>query len=125
MRFSILHISDLHRDLKDEIPNNWLLDSLSHDFDRFDTQDPKILKPSICIVSGDLVYGASTNPENADAELRHLPLLSRRVGSRLYRRRSQPHASTMEAAGGKISLTICVCNSGCSRSKLPRICQNV
>jgi len=70
MRFSILHISDLHRDIKDEIPNKWLLDSLSRDFEQFDVQDPKILKPSICIVSGDLVYGASVDPENADVELK-------------------------------------------------------
>jgi len=71
MRFSILHISDLHRDLKDEIPNKWLLDSLSRDFEQFDKQDPKILKPSICIVSGDLVYGIAPYLENADKELKH------------------------------------------------------
>ena len=69
MRFSILHISDLHRDLHDEIPNEWLLDSLSRDFDQFDKQEPKILKPSICIVSGDLVFGAAPHAENSDREL--------------------------------------------------------
>lgn len=70
MHFSILHISDLHRDLKDEIPNEWLIDSLSRDFNQFDKQDPKILKPSICIVSGDLVQGVGPHSEDPDTELK-------------------------------------------------------
>jgi hypothetical protein len=70
MRFSILHISDLHRDLNDEVPNEWLLQSLINDFDQFDNQDPKILKPSICIVSGDLIFGVTPNHEYADEELK-------------------------------------------------------
>jgi hypothetical protein len=43
MRFSILHISDLHRDLRDEINNTWLLDSLRNDLAQFSQQDPQIL----------------------------------------------------------------------------------
>jgi len=31
MRYSILHLSDLHRDLTDEIPNEWLIDSIERD----------------------------------------------------------------------------------------------
>jgi Calcineurin-like phosphoesterase len=57
MRFAILHISDLHRDLSDEINNKWLLDSLENDFNQFDRQTPTIARPSLCIVSGDLIYG--------------------------------------------------------------------
>lgn len=63
MKFSILHISDLHRDLSDEIANEWLLDSLARDFDRFDEQTPKIMRPTLCIVSGDLVHGTRDTDE--------------------------------------------------------------
>ncbi len=69
MRFSILHISDLHRDLKDEINNTWLIDSLARDFEQFTEQDPAIMKPSLCIVSGDLVYGVKPNAGDAATEL--------------------------------------------------------
>lgn len=70
MHFSILHISDLHRDLSDEVANEWLLDSLERDFDQFSEQNPKIMKPSLCIVSGDLVYGVGLDVEEADNELK-------------------------------------------------------
>jgi 3',5'-cyclic AMP phosphodiesterase CpdA len=70
MNFSVLHISDLHRDLSDEVANEWLLDSLARDFDQFEEQTPKIMRPSLCIVSGDLVHGVSPNANNADNELK-------------------------------------------------------
>ncbi len=70
MIFSVLHISDLHRDLSDEVANEWLLDSLARDFEQFDEQNPKILMPSLCIVSGDLVHGISPGSNNADQELK-------------------------------------------------------
>jgi hypothetical protein len=70
MRFSILHISDLHRDPNDEVSNEWLLQSLANDFDQFEEQDPTILRPSICIVSGDLVHGSRLNGPDADRELK-------------------------------------------------------
>jgi hypothetical protein len=57
MRFSVLHISDLHRDLSDEINNKWLLDSLENDFNQFEKQTPTITRPSLSIVSGDLIFG--------------------------------------------------------------------
>ena len=69
MRFSILHISDLHHNLNDEIANSWLLDSIGRDFDKFDDQEPVILRPTLCIVSGDLVYGVRPNTGDADKEL--------------------------------------------------------
>jgi hypothetical protein len=70
MRFSILHISDLHRDLSDEINNKWLLDSLETDFHQFGSQSPTIQQPSLCIVSGDLIYGASASAPNVEEELK-------------------------------------------------------
>ncbi|MFM9913099.1 MAG: metallophosphoesterase family protein [Methylophilaceae bacterium] len=69
MKFSVLHISDLHRDLSDEVPNGWLLDSLARDFDQFDEQTPKITMPKLCIISGDLVHGVSLNVADPGKEL--------------------------------------------------------
>lgn len=69
MRFSILHISDLHRDLSDEVANGWLLDSLERDFDQFKDQDPIIVRPALCVVSGDLVCGVKPNATDSDKEL--------------------------------------------------------
>jgi len=70
MSFSILHISDLHRDLADEINNKWLLDSLETDFCQFESQTPAIQKPSLCIVSGDLIHGARADAAAAQEELK-------------------------------------------------------
>jgi hypothetical protein len=69
MRFSILHISDLHRDLQDELTNGPLLESLIRDIQRYDTQVPTILRPSLCIVSGDLIYGVSPQHPDFHTEL--------------------------------------------------------
>lgn len=69
MRFSILHISDLHRDLSDEVGNPWLIESLAQDFRQHQLHDPVIISPTLCIVSGDLVYGVKPNAENATEEL--------------------------------------------------------
>jgi hypothetical protein len=63
VRFSILHISDLHRDSSDELDNPWLLDSLERELGQYAAQDPPILRPSVCIVSGDLVRGVLPGPE--------------------------------------------------------------
>ena len=70
MRFSVLHVSDLHRDLRDEINNKWLLDSLENDFNQFEKQIPKITRPSVSIVSGDLVYGVKQGSADAFTELK-------------------------------------------------------
>lgn len=56
MKFSALHISDLHRDPDACVTNVWLLDSLERDFAQFSTDN--IARPTICLVSGDLVSGA-------------------------------------------------------------------
>lgn len=70
MHFSVLHISDLHRDLSDEVANEWLLDSLARDFDQFDEQTPQIVRPTLCIVSGDLVHGVVPDTKDADEEMK-------------------------------------------------------
>ena len=72
MKFSILHISDLHRDLTNELGNAPLLESVVRDVEqRYATNDPPIPKPALCIVSGDLVYGAKPDsPTFADELIR-------------------------------------------------------
>lgn len=69
MRYSILHISDLHRDLTDEVPNEWLIDSIERDLDVMAGEDPAPPQPTICVVSGDLVYGVLPTAPDAAQEL--------------------------------------------------------
>lgn len=69
MRFSVLHISDLHRDLRDEVANGPLLDSLVRDIQHYGDQNPPILQPSICVVSGDLIYGVKPDLTDPSTEL--------------------------------------------------------
>lgn len=70
MKVSILHLSDLHRDLSDELDNEALLESLAVDASQFPSQNPIIQKPDICIVSGDLVYGVAHDRPDYDVELK-------------------------------------------------------
>ena len=70
MKFSILHISDLHRDLTNELGNAPLLESLVRDIEqRYAKNDLPILEASLCIVSGDLVYGAKAGSPEFATEL--------------------------------------------------------
>jgi hypothetical protein len=69
MTFSILHISDLHRDQNDEIPNDWLLQSLERDLEQYSKQSPSIMLPALCIVSGDLVLGVNPSTKDPEQEL--------------------------------------------------------
>lgn len=69
VRYSILHLSDLHRDPHDEVQNGPLLDSIERDVARFEQEEPPITRPSICLVSGDLVYGVRPTAPDAEAEL--------------------------------------------------------
>ena len=69
MKFSILHISDLHRDLTNELGNAPLLESLLRDVERYPKNDPPIPQPALCIVSGDLVYGAKAGCADFATEL--------------------------------------------------------
>ncbi|HMI86524.1 MAG TPA: metallophosphoesterase [Polyangiaceae bacterium] len=70
MLFSLLHLSDLHRDLADEIETGTLLDSLERDLERHSKEDPAILRPSLAVVTGDMVYGASPRAPAPNDELR-------------------------------------------------------
>lgn len=47
MHFSILHLSDLHRDLGDELETNALLNSLERDAERYDQETPTIARPAV------------------------------------------------------------------------------
>ncbi len=69
MRFSIMHVSDLHRDLTDELNNMCLLESIARDIERYGNEGCEILKPSLCIVSGDLVYGTAPDATDPSTEL--------------------------------------------------------
>jgi len=57
MKVSILHLSDLHRDLENEVDNTTLIESIKRDIDRFHLGSPQIQLPNICVISGDLIYG--------------------------------------------------------------------
>lgn len=69
MRYSILHLSDLHRDLADEVPNVWLIDSLVRDLEAVSHDEAAPPRPALCVVSGDLVYGVSPNAADGDKEI--------------------------------------------------------
>lgn len=69
MRYSILHLSDLHRDLADEVPNVWLIDSLERDLEAISNEEAAPPRPSLCVVSGDLVYGVSPSAADGDKEI--------------------------------------------------------
>jgi hypothetical protein len=70
MRFSILHLSDLHRDTADEIDTVALLASLERDLERAADESPSVPRPSLCIVTGDMIFGASPGTPAPDDELR-------------------------------------------------------
>lgn len=69
MKFSVLHISDLHQNLKDEILPEVLLDTIATDFGRYSPGDPAISLPDLCVVSGDIVYGVAPTTEKPEIEL--------------------------------------------------------
>jgi len=69
MHFSILHVSDLHRDPSDDLKNGWLLESLERDLARCSEQMPAIPQPELCIVSGDVVFGVRPDAARAAQEI--------------------------------------------------------
>jgi hypothetical protein len=94
MRFSILHISDLHSDLTDEIDNKWLLDSLNNDFNQFEKQTPTIARPSLSIVSGDFIFGSNRAQRTTQES---------RIGNMRIQRNfllAWPSGSSMESSSG-------------------------
>jgi len=66
---SILHLSDLHRSKDSHTSNSALLASLTNDIERFEDEEPSILKPNVIVVSGDIVRG-SVNHINPDKEIK-------------------------------------------------------
>ncbi len=69
MKLSVLHISDLHRDLANPIRNDVLLDSLENDRRHYSTEEtPAVRSPDLIIVSGDIIQGI--RPDVQDPETR-------------------------------------------------------
>ena len=69
---SILHISDLHRDIENPLRNPILLDSLKRDRDRYTSEEsPCIRPPDLVIVSGDLILGVKRDVPDAESVLRN------------------------------------------------------
>src|ERR1043166_3795058 len=66
---SIMHVSDLHRDPKNEVRNKALLLSLEQDRDRYRNETPKIPDPNLIIASGDIIHGVKHDAADAEAEL--------------------------------------------------------
>lgn len=56
-QLSILHMSDLHRNPRQWVSNDALLNSLENDLHRYSTGSIPIPKPNLIVVSGDLVKG--------------------------------------------------------------------
>ncbi len=70
MKVSILHISDLHRDPENPIGNVALLDSLENDRRRYSLEEtPRVRKPDIVVVSGDIVQGVNGKDPDAEKKL--------------------------------------------------------
>jgi hypothetical protein len=60
--FTILHLSDLHRNEDGMVSNDQLISSLQLDADRYTSaQYENLPKPSIIIISGDLIYGSGNS----------------------------------------------------------------
>ena len=65
---SILHISDLHRDTGSALTTKSLLESLRLDQSRY--QSVGIPPPDLVVVSGDIVYGVTSNSDESDTVLK-------------------------------------------------------
>ena len=70
--FTILHVSDLHRNEDGMVSNDQLISSLQLDADRYTSPHFENLpKPSVIIISGDLIYGSgNSDPKAAEEEVR-------------------------------------------------------
>ena len=66
---SILHVSDLHRDPKNEVKNKSLLLSLEQDRDRYRMETPRIPDPNLIVASGDIIHGVGYGAADAEGEL--------------------------------------------------------
>lgn len=70
MKISIVHISDLHRDPKNPISNDTLLNSLIQDVENSKNEEPAIPAPQIIIASGDIIQGTGKDTINPEAVIR-------------------------------------------------------
>ena len=70
MQISILHISDLHRDPKNPISNEALLNSLIQDVENAASEEHPIPAPQIIVVSGDIIQGTGKDTIDPDNVLR-------------------------------------------------------
>ena len=71
MKLSVLHISDLHRDLANPIRNDVLVDSLENDRRHYSTEEtPAVRSPDLIIVSGDIIQGIKPDVQDPEARLR-------------------------------------------------------
>jgi len=70
VKISLLHISDLHRDPRNPISNEALLNSLVQDVENSISEEPSITPPQIIIVSGDIIQGTGKDTESPDDLLR-------------------------------------------------------
>lgn len=60
MKYSILHISDIHK--AQNVSYDALLQTLERDLVNF-TENEGIVKPSFVVISGDIIQGAHTDEE--------------------------------------------------------------
>ena len=65
---TVLHISDLHRDSGSAVTTDSLLESLRCDRERYTKEG--IRAPDLASVSGDIVYGVTSDGLDADSLLR-------------------------------------------------------
>ena len=70
MKISIMHISDLHRDPKNPISNEALINSLIQDVENSAVEDPPIPYPQIIIVSGDIIQGTGKDTKKPNDVIR-------------------------------------------------------
>lgn len=71
MNLSILHISDLHRDSRNPIRNDVLLDCLEVDRRHYTAEEtPAVRSPDLIIVSGDIIQGIRADEPDPDKRLR-------------------------------------------------------
>ncbi len=71
MKLTVLHISDLHRDLVNPIRNDVLIDTLQNDERHYTNEEkPPLRSPDLIIVSGDIIQGIRPDVPDPEEQLR-------------------------------------------------------